>query len=824
MPETRPTSYTIRLAPDLKKLTFSGSVAIDIVTDKPGEPIVLDSIGLEITSCTVRSDGEEVKSSLSAGDTTVSVLAPAASAGNVTVCLEFNGKLGRSLFGFYDAPYEQDGQVKHLAVTQFESEAARRAFPCFDHPKHNAPFSIALEAPAGTIAISNSPVDTIEQIDGGALYRFQTTPPMPTYLLFFGVGDFECREEKGFKVPIRAATVPGKAVYADKAIEMAKAAVAYCEEFTGIEYPIGKLDLIGIPAFAFGAMENLGAITFRENLLLYVPGTTSERGFERNCLITAHEVAHMWFGDLVSPSEWRFLWLNEAFATYLQYLIGQAVFPGRHIGERFLLEGFGAACRRDSLVHTFPIELPEGCYLDVDASTAPIFYQKAGLVLRMVHCRLGAEKFREGVRSYLAQFAFQSTDTLGFLHSFSKGAGLEAAGMIENWIRQPGFPLVRAARRGDTLHLEQERFTWLAEPSDQLWHIPVSLLLFDDNGVRDQITLLLEKRNATIELPEGITAYKINAGQIGLFHTACDDENLVRLGALARDGKLTPEDRYGLAFDLSALLLRGEITVEKLSAFLLEYYMHEREFLPLACIARALNQLWRIVPGGRELIADTGRRIFEPVIAGIGVVPSHGEDYLEVLLRSELLWPLVLFRSKGVYEELLRQFESFAAGEQVEADLLQTSLFAGAHSGKAGFGLFRKIIEDAQKADELKFYLYGAMGWFQDEHTLSQVLSYTEESIAEQNRIHVYRNIAANPVAGKLLFSWLVENLPNLESVHHYTRSVALAEFIPVCEPEDEADLDKLLDGCDFGDHLLNQVISMAKETRKVFRSLEERR
>jgi len=822
MSAAKPVSYTVCLSPDLEALAFSGEVTIEILLHNPGKPIVLDSVGLDIQSCVVTSGGKEVENSYEVTDNSIAVTCPAAEAGTITATLRFSGELQDNLIGFYDAPYNHNGKEKHLAVTQFEDEEARRAFPCFDHPSYNTPFSIILKAPDGTSAVSNAPVDTIEKTDGGSLYRFKTTPPMPTYLLFFGVGDFEYIEDPGFKIPLRVAAVPGKAKYGKKAMEAAKSAIRYCEEFTGIEYPIGKLDLIGVPAFAYGAMENLGAITFRENLLFYVPGATSEKGFERNALITAHEVAHMWFGDLVSPAAWRFIWLNEAFATYLQYLIGEVFFPERRIGDRFLLEGFFSACTRDSLIDTVPIELPEDCHMEVDASTAPIFYQKAGLLLRMVHRWLGKEKFKAGVRSYLTEFAYSSTDTEGFLASFGKGAGSEVSEMIENWIRQPGFPILRAERRGNKLVLRQERFTWLDYSGDEVWHIPVSVKLFNEAGEGETLTLLLREKEAVLELPGEIFAYKINEGHTGIFHTAYEAENVKRLGVLIGAGKLKNEDRYSLAFDLSALLMRGEVTIEEYTQFLLEHYSDEREYLPLAGIAAVLSRLWRLTHKKRGLISDTGRRLFEPVYDRIGISAEPGEDYVNELLRPELLWPMVLFGSDKVIAELTARCAGFLAGEDVETGLLEVALFTGVLSGTLDFDDLRNIIEDTGRPDELKAYAYGAMGWFQDETVLSRVIEYTEEKIAEQNRIHIYRTLAGNPAAGKLLYRWLEKNISRLDSTHHYVRSIAVAEFVPVCEPEIEADLTALLEGCDFTDPSLNQVLSMARERRKVFSALKE--
>ena len=740
--------------------------------------------------------------------------------------LKYSGRLSDKLVGFYDAPYNDAGRVKHLAVTQFEEEDARRAFPCFDHPRYNTPFSISLEAPPGAIALSTTVVETTVPLDGGGtLYEFETTPPMPTYLLFFGVGEFECYEERDFKVPIRAAATRGKAAQGKQAIGVAKAAIAFCERFTGIDYPLGKLDLIAVPAFAFGAMENFGAITYREHLLLYAPGVASRRALERNALITAHEVAHMWFGDIASPLAWRFVWLNEAFASYVEYLICDESFPDWRIDDRFLLDGFTTATARDSLIDTIPIELPDGCALEVDASTAPIFYQKASLILRMVHGLIGDDEFTAGVRSYISAFLFQSADTKGFLDTFAAGAGAEASEIIANWIRRPGFPLVTAERDGRRLKLTQRRFTWLPNESDQLWHIPVSLLLFDDRGKSRAASLMLDKKSASIEVPEEIVAIKVNAGHAGFFHTAYASQERERLGVLARDGILEDKDRFSLVVDLSALVLSGEVTVDVFTDFLLAYYRNEKSYLPLSGIGGALRALWRLLPAaGRKLVAYAGREIFGPVYDDIGIVPSDDERYLNVLLRDEVVWSLLLYGSEVVKDELVDRFHTFLAGGSVEADLLRYTLCAGAMFDDTVFDEMRAVIDDSKKPMDLKVCAYEAIGWFQSPGVLSRVLSYTDESIEEQNRLYVYRAVAANPAAEGLLYDWLVKNLPSLGTAHPYLASVVVAAFIPVCEVDDESKLDVLLEAHDYAGTSLSGVISMARERRRVFRSIKNGR
>ena len=825
MPTIEPLSYTIRLAPDLEALTFTGSVDIEMRLLKTGEPIILDSVELDIQKCSVAAGGTELESSFAVDARSVTVNCPSAGTGNITVSLDYSGILRDNLIGFYDSPFEDSGLAKHLAVTQFEEDHARRAFPCFDHPRYNTPFAISLVAPQGTMALATTAVETVKTLDGGGtLFRFKTTPPMPTYLLFFGVGDFECYEDRRCKVPIRVVATRGKAAQGKRAIEVAKASVAFCERFTGIDYPLEKLDLIAVPAFAFGAMENFGAITFREHYLLYAQEVTSRGALERNAFIIAHEVAHMWFGDITSPLAWRFVWLNEAFASYLQYQICDKSFPDWRADDRFVFEGFTAAAARDSLLDTIPIELPDGCQLDVDASTAPIFYKKSSLILRMVHNWLGDDKFTAGVRAYLSAFIFQSTDTKGFLDAFAAGAGAEASEIVASWIKQPGFPVVTVKRDKTTLRLTQNRFTWLENESDQIWHIPVSLLLFDDRGKPKEARLMLDKRSASIEVPKEIVAVKVNANQSGFFHTSYAAEDRERLGVLARDTVLGDSDRYGLVVDLSASVLSGECPVNDFTDFLLAYYLNEKSFLPLSGIGNSLRSLWRHLPAaGRELVEYTGIKIFGPVYDEIGIAPTDEEEYLNVLLRDEVVWSMLLYGSETVKDELVNRFKTFIAGGSVEADLLLVSLCAGAMSDETAFDDLRRMLEDPGKPVDLKVYAYEAFGWFQSPDVLSRVLSYTDESIDEQNRLYVYRAIAANPAADGLLYSWLEKNLPLLEAAHPYLSSVVVAAFIPVCKVDDESKLDALLDGYSDAGPSLSGVISMARERRRVFRSLKNR-
>ena len=838
MNTSTPIAYSIRIEPDLDALTFEGSVEIDI---RPGDPkgiVSLDSVELEILDCVELSPEGNIPREHSVGPDSVDIVLPDTGAEKRTVRLSFRGRLNRDLRGLYSAAYVHDGETRHLAVTQFEEIDARRAFPCFDHPRHNTPFTIELVAGEGDTAIATTAVERVIPLeDGRQVFMFGRTPPMPTYLLFFGVGDFDFLEDTDFRVPIRIAATPGKAKYGARAIEYARKSIEFCETFTGVDYLVDKLDLIAAPEFAYGAMENIGAISYRENLLLYYPDFVGRRGLERIASVTAHEVAHMWFGDLTSPRDWKYVWLNEAFATYVQSLIIESAYPTWRPVDQFLQSAASSAMGRDSLIDTVAIEFPEEGHTEIDPSTAPIIYSKAGLLLRMIHRWLGDDTFTGGVRRYLSAFSFQSTDTDGFLREFSAGASAGAsagtgagagqtkdvAAMVENWIRQPGFPLVRVKREGNRLSLEQERFTYLEHVTDQLWRIPVSMQVILDNGGCETVELMLDGKTASIELPSNALAVKLNADQTGLYRVSYNADILSALGSIIAEGGLSGRDTYGIVADLTALVVKGEIGLSYFLDFLLENFGNMSEYIVVSTVAHSLLSLWRLSPDQRDTVAYAGRRLLLPVFKGIGITPVPDEPYDSMLLRDDLVWPLYLFGSSEIGVELSNRFEALETGEEIEPDLMLDVIRAGARQG-ASIEWFKGKAEDSETPAEMKNHIYQAIGWFEDPETLSQVLGYTMKSVKPQNRAFVFRSLASNPSADSLLWTWLRESFDDVRGMHIYFRSVILSEVIPVCEVSSESELSSFLDRYVEEDpEAPIGVINMAREKRRVYNRLMKR-
>ena len=403
MAEILPLNYRLRLVPDLSRFTFDGHVDIRLRLAEPAAELVLNAAELAVWSCGVRRGDELLPCSFRVVPAAeeLHVAFPEALAGEVQLSIDYAGRINDRMAGFYRSRYLHKGRRRYIAITQFEESDARRAFPCMDHPRRKATFDIEMEVARCLAAVANTDIKAQELLKGGKKrVIFETTPAMSTYLVFFGVGDFETLQDP-IDGRVRVLTLPPSQKYGRFGLEFGRKALAFSESYYGVPYPLSKMDLIAVPDFAFGAMENWGAITFRENLLLHHPGITSRSGEERICEVIAHEIAHQWFGNLVTPSDWKYLWLNESFATYFGYGVVAHFYPGWGIWQQFLHGTTATALQRDALLENVAIEIPGGEHLVINTSTAPIIYNKGGSILRQVEGYIGSAYFQKGLRHYL---------------------------------------------------------------------------------------------------------------------------------------------------------------------------------------------------------------------------------------------------------------------------------------------------------------------------------------------------------------------------------------------------------------------------------------
>ncbi|MFM9083595.1 MAG: M1 family metallopeptidase, partial [Actinomycetota bacterium] len=508
-----PRRYELSLEPDLDAARFAGSVAIT-ATAAPGTvEVALNANELEIQSAS--SDGVTVAFDVHE-PTERLVLRPAAplAGGEITIRIAFTGTLNDKLRGFYRSTYTDDaGTVRTIATTQMQSTDCRKAFPCFDEPDMKAVFAVNLTVERGLLAISNGPEIRRESAGGKERIWFADTMSMSTYLVAFIVGPLEATEPVMVNgIPLRIVHVPGRAHLTDFAVEIGSFALDWFATYYGIPYPSDKVDMVALPDFAAGAMENLGCITYREVLLLVDPATATQVEKELVADVVAHELAHMWFGDLVTMGWWNGIWLNEAFATFMEIAACDAFAPEWKRWTSFGLER-SVAMEVDSLRSTRSVEFPVHAPNDCEGMFDVLTYQKGGSILRMLEQYLGAERFRAGVSHYLRKHSHGNTETSDLWDAIEEivsndgGEAVPVRALMDSFIWQPGFPLVAARRDGDDLVLAQCRFTFDNDPDATLWTVPVHVR---NGGTESKVLMTGDEARVRLADPSGPVI--VNAG------------------------------------------------------------------------------------------------------------------------------------------------------------------------------------------------------------------------------------------------------------------------------------------------------------------------
>ncbi|MEE9173451.1 MAG: M1 family metallopeptidase, partial [Thermoplasmata archaeon] len=486
-----PKKYTLSLTPDLEAFAFQGEADIEVDVKEPTSAISMNAIEIEITAAhvtladgsvrepqDVSLDEDLERVTLTFGET----LPP----GRTTVSLRFSGILNDQLRGFYRSRYTTpEGEDRYMATTQFEATDARRAFPCWDEPARKAAFDVTLIVPSELTAFSNTPVVSEEDLgDGTKAVRFAETPRMSTYLLAFLVGDLATVEDsaKGGTL-VRIVTVRGKEELGRFALESALRILDYFDDYFGIPYPLPKLDHFAIPDFAAGAMENWGAITYRERILLFDPRESSTITRQFIVDVMAHEIAHMWFGDLVTMEWWDDLWLNESFASWIGTKAVADLYPEWNMWTQFLYQDTAGGLTLDGLRNSHPIEAPVHNPAEIREIFDAISYSKGASVLWRLENFLGEGPFRNGLRAYMDAHAYGNARTEDLWGALERASGRPVPALMASWLRQTGFPLleVKSHREDGDLRVDLTQSRFLYEnlegstEDDTLWKVPVAI-------------------------------------------------------------------------------------------------------------------------------------------------------------------------------------------------------------------------------------------------------------------------------------------------------------------------------------------------------------
>jgi puromycin-sensitive aminopeptidase len=640
----RPDRYQLRLTPDLIAFTFAGEETITIAVVEPTAEICLNAAELQIHSAVVVTQhGEGITGTVTLdepNERAVLTFPEQLAVGAYQLQLTFSGVLNDKLRGLYRSTYKDaHGHDKILASTQFESTDARRAFPCWDEPACKAVFQTTLVIPEHLTAISNTTIvrETILPGVGKKEVVFADTIKMSTYLVAFIVGEFEGTEPVYVgQTPLRVWAIPGKRHLAPFGQEIGAVSLRFFSDYYQYPYPGDKLDLIAIPDFAFGAMENLGAITYRETALLIDPTSAARRELERVANVVSHENAHMWFGDLVTMRWWNGLWLNEAFATFMATLAVDHIKPEWQQWTTFAVSR-ASAMQVDGLHSTraieFPVHRPEEAQGMFDVLT----YQKGAAVLRMLEQYLGAQAFRTGISLYLKKHEFANAETTDLWDAIEESSQQPARALMDSWIFQPGYPLLQVQMEGNDVLISQQPFRYLQDGKgpQQLWHVPIFLRARAAQGVYEQ-TALLTSKNMRIALPSQPEWVVVNSGGHGFYRVQYSPELHKRLTSKLYE-TLTAVERFNLVNDTWAAAQAG-LTLMTAYLDLLSLFREETDPNVWSVIVASGQYLYHMLDAQqRPALQRFLRHLLTPIVQKLGWSPQGGESELLGQLRGELL-------------------------------------------------------------------------------------------------------------------------------------------------------------------------------------------
>ena len=847
----RPVRYELTLEPDLEAATFAGEVLISVLVTAPTDTIACNALDLDILAAELTEgplfDGAALGVTGVALDaetervtfTLERTLLP----GEAHLRVRFNGQLNDKLRGFYRSTFtDTDGVEQVIATTQFEATDARRAFPCWDEPDHKASFAISLIVDEDLFAVSNaselSRVPAPDRI-GKHLVRFAETIVMSTYLVAFVVGPLEATVPIDVDgTPMRVIYPKGKGHLTDFALEVGAFCLRHFTNYYGIPYPGDKLDLVAVPDFAFGAMENLGCVTFREILLLVDPATTTQAELLNVTDVINHELAHMWFGDLVTMKWWNGIWLNEAFATFMEMHATDAFRPQ---WDRWTTFGLSrtAAFDTDSLTNTRPIEYPVISPADAEGMFDILTYEKGAAVVRMLEQYLGEDQFRTGIRQYLAEHAYGTTETTDLWDAIESATGEPVRRIMDSWIFQGGFPVISVdiVNDGRTLRLSQHRFGYAGDLGDGESPIPahddaaqwIVPLIFSQRSATDGVItfekVLLDQQSIDIDLIEPATWIYVNTEGTGFYRARYAPDLRAALVTHAQTD-LSAIERYGLVDDIWASVLAGDLEAHDFLD-VAEAFREETDLSVWQRIIAGLTALERIVDGdGRAALHTRVRGIINPAYEELGPEPRPEDSDRDRALRGVLFEALGVLGGSIDVQSRAHVILDIGALEPDPALVAASVNIVAATGTSADFDEFIRRMKNAPTPQEELRYL-GALADFPDPELIARLVRMTlTDEVRSQNAPLLLRRALSNRDAGEIAWffvssEWeaITTRLPSnsiarfLEGIRGLSKSGTAAEVMAFFETHEVPQGDKIL-----AQHLERLEVNVALRQREAAR------
>ncbi|MCL5427837.1 MAG: M1 family metallopeptidase [Candidatus Marsarchaeota archaeon] len=766
-----PSRYELLFQPDLKTFDFKGKETIHVTVKKPTTTITLNAVGLSIDSASVDCKGSVQKARAKANPAkeTLTLQLQRRVSGAAKLTIEFSGKCTDNMAGLYRSRYMENGKEKWILTTQFEAANARNAFPCFDQPDMKAVYDVSMLVDKDLQCISNMPAKKESIKEGRKLVTFHTTPKMSSYLMYLGVGNYDVVSDRLGKLKISVMTTPGKKRLANHALSYAKKFMRFFENYFGIEYPLPKMDLIAIPDFAPGAMENWGAITFRETALL-AEDNASVAARQRIAEVVAHEFTHQWFGDLVTMKWWDDLWLNESFATFMSYKAMDAVFPEWNMGTAYIADEVGIAFSVDQLLSTHPIHVPVGKPSDVDQIFDEISYQKGGSVLNMLEDYIGKDAFRKGLHIYLKDRSYSNSEADDLWNALGKAVGNSRSMPIKSianaWITKKGYPCISVRADGDRTVLRQKRFTLAGQthPGEK-WPIPVHYSL----SPKDKAGKKFLMSSPTVSINAREPMIKLNLNQKGFFRTLYSEEKLEELGNAIKENELNSIDSWGIENDLYAFVKGCRYPLRDYLEFAGNYCFAAKYPLNMS-VLQHLNGLYSLLYFSKNEARENTRKLLKDygveLLKQVGWIRSQAESSVTTKLRSAAIAAVGFAGDAATIHKAGKLFKISTEGKRSIDPNLRSAVYrvTAFYGDKNTFNTFVEKYKNEEVPEE-KTRCLQSLAMFNDSTLAKKALDFSmSDSVRYQDGVSIPSIMSSMPVGRGLIWGWTKTNWKVLTS------------------------------------------------------------
>jgi len=766
----QPSNYALRINPDKKQMTFSGSVVIrGKKIGRPSQRITLHGKDLKITSASVIKHDKKGDQTIELSRTNVQKRYDEIRlhseqqlyAGEYTITLEFEGTITPGMTGIYPCNFKVDSEDHALLMTQFESHHARELFPCIDEPEAKATFDLTLSSPEGETVLGNTPVKAQTSKAGVTTTTFETTPRMSSYLLAFVIGELHSKTTTTkHGTEVRAwATIAQPVDSLDFALDVAKRSIEFFEDYFGVPYPLPKADHVAVPDFSAGAMENWGLITYRERVLLDYAGETSQSVREFIALVIAHETSHQWFGNLVTMQWWDDLWLNESFADMMEYEAVDAMFPEWHVWDMFVAQEGLSALRRDATPGVQAVKTTVSHPDEIGTLFDPsIVYAKGGRLLKMMKEYVGQEAFQKGLSAYFKQHAYSNTTGADLWAALGEASGLDVAGFMNPWLEKSGLPVITAEQNGKELQLEQTHFLDNPEKADpdRLWPVP---LFASDSS----LPALLEKREQTYTLASD-DPVQLDRG--GLGHYIVNYATKAQRDALTKlvsKQQVSSAERLMLLNDASMLARAGQRNYGDVLELLQAYKAEDSE--PVWDMMSLIISETRRFVDHDESLEDKIKALIRELIAAeharLGWDEKSGESVSDQKLRATIIGLGAYAEEPSIVKKSLDLFTTYQKDpSSVSPELRGIAFTVPVKQGKLDAFNYLLDLHHKSTNSDLQADICAALTATRDKDEASTILEQIKDpklmKPQDADRWLIY--LLRNRYVGKQAWQWMVDN------------------------------------------------------------------